>query len=334
MAPDVRDWLQPRPEGLYLPTADAWIDPARPVARAILTHGHSDHARGGHGEVWATPPTLAIMAERYGAQAGGRPLAHGETMELGGVRVSLHPAGHVLGSAQVRLERDGAVVVVSGDYKRAADPTCLPFEPVACDIFITEATFALPVFRHPDAAAEVGRALSALEANPDRCLLIGAYALGKAQRVVALLRAADHGASIYLHGAMQRLMALYQAHGIDLGELRPAAGVPAADLKGHVVMAPPSALADRWSRRLPDPITAMASGWMRVRARARQRGVELPLVISDHADWDELTATVRELRPKELWVTHGRDDALVHWCGLHQIRARALHLVGREDEDD
>lgn len=334
MAPDVRDWLQPRPEGLYLPTADAWIDPARPVARAIITHGHSDHARGGHGEVWATAPTLAIMGERYGVQGGAQPLAHGDTIDMGGVAMSLHPAGHVLGSAQVRLERDGAVVVVSGDYKRAPDPTCLPFEPVPCDIFITEATFALPVFRHPPADAEVRRALAALAANPERALLIGAYALGKAQRVVALLRAAGHEAPIYLHGAMLRLMALYQAHGIGLGELRPAAGVPAAALKGHIVMAPPSALADRWSRRLPDPITAMASGWMRVRARARQRGVELPLVISDHADWDELTGTVRELRPKELWVTHGRDDALVHWCAMHQIRARALHLVGREDEDD
>ena len=284
--------------------------------------------------MWATAPTLAIMAERYGAQPGGQALAHGEVMELGGVRVSLHPAGHVLGSAQVRLERGGSVVVVSGDYKRAADPTCLPFEPAPCDIFITEATFALPVFRHPPADAEVRRALAQLEANPDRCLLIGAYALGKAQRVVALLRAAGHSAPIYLHGAMQRLMALYQAHGVELGDLRPAAGTPAAEMKGHVVMAPPSALADRWSRRLPDPITAMASGWMRVRARARQRGVELPLVISDHADWDELTATVREVAPKELWVTHGRDDALVHWCQLHQICARALHLVGREDDDD
>ncbi|MGL6044007.1 MAG: ligase-associated DNA damage response exonuclease, partial [Sandaracinobacteroides sp.] len=152
------------------------------------------------------------------------------------------------------------------------------------------------------------------------------------QRVVALLRAAGHDAPIYLHGAMPKLMALYQAHGVELGELRPAAGVPAAELKGRIIVAPPSALADRWSRRLPDPITAMASGWMRVRARARQRGVELPLVISDHADWDELTATVLELRPKELWVTHGRDDALVHWCALHQIKARALHLVGREED--
>jgi putative mRNA 3-end processing factor len=334
MAPDVSRWLKVAPAGLHLPDADARIDPAVPVARAIITHGHADHARAGHGEVIATPETLAIMAERYGPQPGGRALAHGEAIELGGVRISLHPAGHVLGSAQVRLEKNGAVVVVSGDYKRRPDPTCAPFEPVPCDIFITEATFALPVFRHPPAEAEVARALAALAANPTRCLLIGAYALGKAQRVVALLRAAGHDAPVYLHGAMQRLMALYIAQGVELGELRPVAGVPPEDLAGAVILAPPSALADRWSRRLPDPITAMASGWMRVRARARQRGVELPLVISDHADWDELTATLLELRPKEVWITHGRDDALAHWCTLHQIRARALHLVGREDEDD
>jgi putative mRNA 3-end processing factor len=338
MAPDVPNWLKVDPQGFYLPAADAWIDPARPVARAIVTHGHSDHARGGHGEVIATPATLAIMAERYGEQPGARPLDYGERLELGGVAVSLHPAGHVLGSAQIRLEAEGTVVVVSGDYKRRADPTCAPFEPVPCDIFVTEATFALPVFRHPPAEAEIERALAALAANPGRCLLIGAYAMGKAQRVVALLRAAGHSAPLYLHGAMLRLMALYQAQGIELGELRAVAGVPAAELAGAIVIAPPSALADRWSRRLPSPeegpITAMASGWMRVRARARQRGVELPLIISDHADWDELTATLLELRPRQVWVTHGRDDALVHWCALHQIRARALHLVGREDEDD
>jgi putative mRNA 3-end processing factor len=334
MAPDVRGWLKAEPRGIHLPTMDAWIDPAFPVARAIVTHGHSDHARGGHGEVWATPETLAIMAERYGPQPDARPMPYGAVAEVGGVRVSLHPAGHVLGSAQVRLEKDGAVVVVSGDYKRAPDPTCVPFEPVPCDIFVTEATFALPVFRHPPAEAEIARAMAALAANGDRCLLIGAYALGKAQRVVALLRAAGHAAPIYLHGAMQRLMDVYASLGVPLGELRPVAGEKPDALRGAIVLAPPSALADRWSRRLPDPITAMASGWMRVRARARQRGVELPLILSDHADWQELTGTIRELAPKEVWVTHGRDDALVHWCGLHQIRARALHLVGREDEDD
>lgn len=331
---DMPDWLQPMPDGLYLPSADAWIDPARASARALVTHGHADHARPGHGEVWATPETLAIMGVRHGPGPVARPMPPGASRMLGGVRISFHPAGHVLGSAQIRLERDGTVVVVSGDYKRRPDPTCAPFEPVSCDIFVTEATFGLPVFRHPPAEGEIARALARLAANPDRCLLIGAYALGKAQRVAMLLRDAGHSGPIYCHGALLRLMALYADHGVELGDIRPVAGVPAAELRGQVVLAPPSALADRWSRRLPDPILAMASGWMLVRARARQRQVELPLVISDHADWDELTGTISELRPKQVWVTHGRDDALVHWCGLHQIRARALHLVGRDEEGE
>lgn len=335
----VPDWLEVTREGLRLKAADAWIDPARPVARAIITHGHADHARAGHQEVWATPATLAIMGTRFGTQDGAKPLAYGQAAELGGVRVSLHPAGHVLGSAQVRMEgSDGTVVVVSGDYKRARDPTCAPFEPLACDIFVTEATFALPVFRHPEAGAEVARALERLRAEPERCLLIGAYALGKAQRVLALLGEAGWHRPVYLHGALVKLTDLYRAEGVALPETRPVAGMAREALAGEVVLAPPSALQDRWSRRLPGgeqgPILGLASGWMRVRARARQRGVELPLIISDHADWDELTATIRDIRPREVWVTHGRDDALVHWCGLNQIRARALHLVGREDEDD
>ncbi len=335
----VPGWLEVTRAGLRLRQADVWLDPARPVPRAIITHGHADHARGGHGEVWATPETLAIMAARYGPQPGAHALVPGATADLGGVGVSLHPAGHVLGSAQVRLEGpDGTVVVVSGDYKRAPDPTCAPFEPVPCDIFVTEATFALPVFRHPDAREEVLRALAALRVQPERCLLVGAYALGKAQRVLALLAAVGWARPVFLHGALLRLTALYRELGISLPETRAVADVPREALAGEVVLAPPSALADRWSRRLPGggqgPILAMASGWMRVRARARQRGVELPLVISDHADWDELTATIRELGPREVWVTHGREDALLHWCALERVPARALHLVGRDDEDD
>ncbi len=334
MAIDIQDWVKADPQGIYLPTADAWVDPARPVARAIITHGHSDHARGGHGAVWATPETLAIMAVRYGPQAGGVALAYRERVDIGDIGVSLHPAGHVLGSAQVRLERGGQVAVVSGDYKRAADPTCAPFEVLHCDVFITEATFGLPVFVHPVAADEIARGLARLQASEGRCLLIGAYALGKAQRVIALLRQCGWDRPVYLHGAVEKLCALYQAHGVNLGELRPVAGLNVDALVGEVVIAPPSALQDRWSRRLPDPITAMASGWMMVRARARQRGVELPLVISDHAGWDELTQTLLEVAPREVWVTHGREDALMHWCETQQIKARALHLVGREDDDD
>jgi putative mRNA 3-end processing factor len=330
-------WIEPRREGLYLPAADAWIDPAQPVARALITHGHADHARGGHGAVWATPETLAIMAVRYGEahSPAPQPTDYGERVDIGGgITASFHPAGHVLGSAQIRLERDGEVVVVSGDYKRRADPTCAPFELVPCDIFITEATFGLPVFLHPPTGEEVAKLITARAANPDRCILVGAYALGKAQRLMAEIRVAGYHGPLYLHGALARLTQLYQEHGVDLGEVIPVADVDKGALTGEIILAPPSALADRWSRRLPDPVTAMASGWMRVRQRARQRLVELPLVISDHADWAELTATVREVAAQEIWITHGRDDALAHWCGLHQINARALHLAHYEDEDD
>lgn len=327
------DWLEPYPHGLYVRPADAWVDPSTPQARALVTHGHADHARGGHGRVWATPETLAIMDCRYGTQTG-EPVSYGGGVRLGEVDVRFVPAGHVLGSAQIVLEHRGERVVVSGDYKRRADPTCAPFEPVACDVFITEATFGLPVFRHPDTGDEIDKLLAALHANPARCVVVGAYALGKAQRVIAELRARGHAAPIYIHGALQRLCDLYAELGVELGELRPATGAAKADMAGHVVMCPPSALNDRWARRLPDPITAMASGWMRVRQRARQKNVELPLILSDHADWDELTDTLREIAPREVWVTHGRDDALVHWCMTHQIKARALALAGFEDEDD
>jgi putative mRNA 3-end processing factor len=240
----------------------------------------------------------------------------------------------VLGSAQIVLDHAGERIVVSGDYKRREDPTCAPFEPVPCDIFITEATFGLPVFRHPDTGSEIDRLLHRLHSDPSRCVLVGAYALGKAQRVITELRRRGHEQPIYYHGAVERLCRLYEELGVSLGEMRHCAGVPKAEMAGHIVIAPPSALNDRWSRRLPDPVTAMASGWMRIRQRARQSNIELPLVISDHADWDELTCTIRELKPREVWITHGREEALKHWCMIHQIKARELNLVGYEDEDD
>ncbi|HEV2569867.1 ligase-associated DNA damage response exonuclease [Sphingomonas sp.] len=326
-------WIEPYPDGIYVPAADAWIDPSTPKPRALVTHGHSDHARGGHEAVWATPETLAIMDARYGSQAAN-PVAYGETIRMGDVEISFVPAGHVLGSAQIVLEHAGERVVVSGDYKRRPDPTCLPFEPQPCDIFITEATFGLPVFLHPETGDEIDKLLAALHANPDRCVLVGAYALGKAQRVITELRLRGHDDPIYIHGALQRLCDLYAQHRVPLGELRPATGVSKREIAGHIVLAPPGALNDRWSRRLPDPITAMASGWMRIRQRAVQRNVELPLIISDHADWHELTETILEIAPKEVWVTHGREDALIHWCMTRQIKARALDLTGYEDEDD
>lgn len=332
------DLLQPRPEGLYCPPGDFYIDPVRPVARAVVTHGHSDHARAGHGAVVATPQTLAIMAERYGADFTGQeqPLAYGESVHRDGVEVTLVPAGHVLGSAQAVVRWKGMTIVASGDYKRRRDPTCAAFEPVPCDVFITEATFGLPVFRHPPAEDEIAKLLRSVQQFPERAHLVGAYALGKAQRVIALLREAGHADTIYVHGAMQRLNRLYEAHGVDLGPIEAATAEgrgAKADFAGKIIVCPPSAMQDRWARRFPDPLTAFASGWMGVRARARQRGVELPLAISDHADWDELTDTIGELSPGELWITHGREEALLRWAELNGVKARALALVGYEDED-
>jgi len=327
--------LCPKPEGLYCPPGDFYIDPVRPVPRAVVTHGHSDHARAGHGTVVATPATLDIMQCRYGEDFTGaqQPLAYGESVVRDGVEVTLVPAGHVLGSAQAVVRWKGMTMVVSGDYKRRRDPTCPLFEPVPCDVFVSEATFALPVFRHPPDLDEIGKLLDSVNRFPERAHLVGAYALGKAQRVIRLLREAGYEETIFVHGALERLNALYERHGIDLGPLAPATGGAKQDFAGRIVIAPPSAIADRWSRRFPDPVDAFASGWMRVRARARQRGVELPLILSDHADWDELTATVAEISPGELWITHGREEALARWAELNGIRARPLALVGYEDED-
>jgi putative mRNA 3-end processing factor len=331
--PRLGSWIESHPEGIYVRPADAWIDPSQPKAKAMVTHGHSDHARGGHAAVLATPETLAIMEVRCGPQ-NGQSAAYDETIRVGEDDVRFVPAGHVLGSAQIVLEHRGERIVVSGDYKRRPDPTCACFVPVPCDIFITEATFGLPVFRHPETGSEIDRLLHRLHADPARCVLVGAYALGKAQRIICELRARGHEQPIYFHGAIERLNQLYESFGVDLGVLLPATGAAKAEMTGHIVIAPPAALNDRWSRRLPDPVPAMASGWMRIRQRARQRNVELPLVISDHADWDELTMTIRELAPSEVWITHGREEALKHWCMTRQIKACELDLVGYEDEDD
>jgi putative mRNA 3-end processing factor len=326
-------WLHPTEAGLYCAPGGFHIDPHRPVPRAVITHGHSDHARAGHDDVLATAETIAVMRARLGAQCAGTLQAAGlgDVLRIGDVDVSLHPAGHILGSAQVKLVHRGRTAVVSGDYKRRGDPTCTPFEVIRCDLFVTEATFGLPVFRHPPDTGEVARLLASQAAFAERTHLIGVYGLGKCQRLIKLLRAAGWDRTIWLHGAMKSMCDLYSNLGVALGDLALVADAKAS-LAGDIVLCPPSALRDRWSRRLADPVTCFASGWMRVRGRARQRGVELPLIISDHVDWPELIETIEDTGAAEIWVTHGREEALVHQIGLMGRRGRALALVGREDE--
>jgi putative mRNA 3-end processing factor len=335
-AAGIDQWLYPTPRGLFCEPAGAYIDPAQPVERAIITHGHSDHARPGHGAVLATSETVEIMKVRLGEDAAGRfeTTGFGQAISINGVAVRLVPAGHVLGSAQVVLEWNGQRAVVSGDYKRSPDPTCAGFEVVPCDVFVTEATFALPVFRHEHAASEIARLLASMRRNPSRAHLVGAYGLGKCQRVIRLVRDAGYDGPIYLHGAHLAVTELYARLGIDLGDCRAVPDTKSTNLAGALVIGPPSAIADRWSRRFPDPVTAFASGWMRIKGRVRQSGVELPLVISDHADWPELIDTVLETGAEDVWVTHGRDDALVYELTRRGLKARALALVGFDDEGE
>ena len=337
MIPHPATWLRSLPQGLYCEPGGFFIDPLRAVDRAVITHAHSDHARPGHAHVLASPETLALMRVRMGTDRAGttqQALGWGEPLRMNDVEVALYPAGHVLGSAQVAMTYRGSRAVVSGDYKRQADPTCRGFEPVPCDVFVTEATFALPVFHHPPADQEIARLLASVTLFPDRTHVVGCYALGKCQRLIALLRQAGWDRPIYLHGALAAMCGVYAALGQRLGELPQATVAAKGALAGAIVLAPPGAIADRWARRLADPVVALASGWMRVRQRAKSRGVELPLVISDHADWGELNATLDEIGAPEVWVTHGQEEALIHAAGLRGIKGRALRLLGYGDEDE
>lgn len=329
----MEDIVQLRPEGLYCPPGDFYIDPWRPVARAVITHGHGDHARAGMGEYYTSRAGLPILQWRLQEQTF-HPYDYGEVFRLSNAQVSLHSAGHVLGSAQVRIEAHGGTWVVSGDYKRQPDPTCAPFEVVPCDTFITESTFGLPIYRWPD-TADVARDIVQWR---DHCAARGeaailyCYALGKAQRVLAELMA-HTDKPVLLHGAMATGVDVYRRAGVAMVRTQLISEMPAgSDFAGELVLAPPSAAGSPWLRRFRNAQQGFASGWMRVRGNRRRRNMDRGFVISDHADWPDLMRTIRETGAGRVIVTHGDTHALVRALNDDGIAAEALTTQFGEDD--
>jgi putative mRNA 3-end processing factor len=299
------------PQGLYCPAAEAWIDPHRPVSRALITHAHADHARPGCGEYWATASSEGILRQRLGQAIDLHTVAYGQSVQINQACVSFHSAGHVLGSAQIRLEVNGEVWVITGDYKRCADPSCAPFDPVPCDVLITEATFALPIYRWSDGASLATEIQRWWQGDRTRPSLLFCYAFGKAQRILAELAAIGLDEEVLLHGAVETVTRHYRDAGIAMVPSRPVSELPRKEsLAGRLVLAPPSAHRSSWMRRFPSPQTAFASGWMAVRGARRRKGYERGFVLSDHADWPGLIRTVKESGARQVYVTHGQNDVL------------------------
>ena len=306
--------LQLTPQGLYCPAAGAWIDPHRPVERALLTHAHADHARAGNGAYWAIGSSEGILRQRLGAGIALHPVAYGQEFRLGDARISFHSAGHVLGSAQIRLEAGGESWLVSGDYKRQADPSCAPFTPVQADGLISEATFGLPIYRWPEPLAVVAELVAWWKGSPERASVLFCYAFGKAQRVLAELAALGVEEEVLLHGAVQALIAPYRQAGVAMPPTRPLSDLErGSSLAGRLVLAPPAAAASPWMRRLAGAQTGFASGWMAVRGVRHRRGQGRGFVLSDHADWDGLLQTVRQSGARRVLVTHGQSDVLARY---------------------
>jgi len=327
------DLLEVRREGLYCPPAGCYIDPWRPVERALVTHAHGDHARAGSRGYIAARPGAPLLARRL-PNAAVDYVDYGEPLEIGDARISFHPAGHVLGSAQIRIAAYGAVWVVGGDYKRQPDPTCAGFEVVPCDTFVTEATFALPAYRWRP-AHEVAADIAAWHrhnAAQGRASVLFCYSLGKAQRLLAEL-APFVAAPIHVHGALQPLIAAYREAGVDLPETQPVNDRGRGDWRGAFVLAPPSAAGTRWMRRFAPCRTAAASGWMRVRGDRRRRGYDRGFVLSDHVDWPDLLRTLDDTGCSRVLATHGRTRVLVGY--LREVRgldAAPLETLWGDDE--
>jgi putative mRNA 3-end processing factor len=322
--------------GLFCPAADLYIDPWLPVDRALVTHAHGDHARAGSHHYLASREGARVLRTRLGEHASIELLDYGETREVNGVRISLVPAGHILGSAQIRLEHRGEVWVVSGDYKTEPDPTCTPFEPVRCHTFITESTFGLPIYRwcpQDETFADV-RAWWRDNAEQGRASIVYAYALGKAQRLLAGMLGAETG-PIFTHGAVERLTLDYRASGVSLPDTSPVSAQPKrTSYAGALIVAPPSAAGSTWLRRFGDASTAFASGWMQVRGARRRRAIDRGFVLSDHVDWPALLGAIEATGAETVWVTHGYREQVVRFLTERGLNARSVasHWEGENDE--
>ena len=328
----MRDLIVQRPEGLYCPPGDFFIDPWRPVDRAVITHAHADHARGGHRHYLAAAGSEGVLRARLGAGIVLQSLAYGEEVTHRGVTLSLHPAGHVLGSAQVRVQHDGQTWVASGDYKLAADATCTPFEPLRCDVFITESTFGLPIYRWPaqsELFAEIN-AWWAANASAGRPSVLMCYSFGKAQRILNGVDASI--GPIVVHGAIQTINLAYRAAGVRLPATLPMDdGTDPGDCKRALVLCPPSAVAGSWIHRLGDFSDAVASGWMQLRGARRRGGHDKAFVLSDHADWPALLSAIGATGAARVIVTHGSVPVLVRYLSGQGLEAGAFQTGYGDD---
>ena len=320
---------------LYIPSINAYIDPQRPVDKAIITHAHADHAKPNHNKVLATEDTINIMKIRYGNNCAKsfQPIAYGEKIYIDGLNITMYPAGHILGSSQVLIEKNGKRILITGDYKTIADNTAQNFQLVKTDILITEATFGIPVFKHPCALSEVNKVIKSIEYENKRNHIIAAYSLGKAQRIISLLRENNYNEPIYVHGSIEKISKYYLSKKIKLGRLIKVDRENAKGLKGQIIISPPATLYDSWSRKFTNLKTCYASGWMSIKQRAKQKLIELPLIISDHADWNELTSTIVSTEAEEVLITHGHEECLKHWCKTNKIFARSLSLNNNEKDN-
>ena len=328
------NWLIKKKEGLYCIPGDFYIDPLYPVKKALITHAHTDHARPNNHSILGTKETIEIMKIRYAKSycTNSQVINYNSPLTVNNIVITFLPAGHILGSSQILIEYNGCKVLISGDYKRVEDKTCKSYQNKKCDIFITEATFGLPIFSHPSDKDEIKKLLESVNKNKQKPHLIGVYALGKCQRILSLLRDAGYDDTIYLHGALVKITDYYVSQGINLGKVKNTSDLNLSELKNQIIFCPPSAIHDKWSRKFKNPIKGIVSGWMNIRQRIKQKNIQLPLIISDHADWKDILLTTKENNPHKVLVTHGREEALVFQLNKLGFETKALNLLGYEDE--